>query len=214
MPVGFVGHGAPTLAVDRDKGAGLARWAAELPRPAAVLVVSAHWERAPVSLGATRHDELLYDFHGFPDELYRIRYAPPGAPVLADRVAGILAGRTEVARVPQRPLDHGAWVPLLHMFADASVPVLQVSMPRAMDPADLFAIGEALAPLRKEGVLILGSGNIVHNLRALRLGPATDPWADGGGRPTRLGHRLRRVGRRAPHRPGLGCAPRRRAPGA
>lgn len=180
-PVRFVGHGAPTLAVDADKGADLTRWAAAGPRPAAYLIVSAHWERAPISIGAVEHTELVYDFYGFPDALYGIRYAPPGAPALADRVEALLRGAgADVARTPDRFLDHGAWVPLLHMAPAADVPVLQVSMPRSMSSRALFTLGQRLAPLRDEGVVVLGSGNVTHNLRAL---DRSGGWSDPGSAP-------------------------------
>src|SRR5439155_6561668 len=133
MPSAFVGHGSPMLAVDPAKGADLSRWAASFPRPRAVLVVSAHWERAPATLGATEPRPLVYDFYGFPDELYARRYDAPGAPALARRVEGLLAPRGEVARAPGRGLDHGAWVPLTWMYPRADVPVLELSLP-TQDP--------------------------------------------------------------------------------
>ena len=173
----FVPHGAPFLAVDAELGAPLAAWGKALPRPAAILAVSAHWEDAPLTLGATETRDLVYDFWGFPDELYRVRYAAPGAPALADRVVALLEGH-EVRR-SQRGLDHGVWTPLVHLFPAADIPVLQLSMPRPASATDLFAIGKALAPLREEGVLILGSGNLVHNLRRVVWeGEAEpEPWA-------------------------------------
>lgn len=181
MPVGFVAHGAPTLAVDARKGADLQRWAAEMPRPGAILVISAHWENAPVTIGTTRTRELMYDFYGFPRELYEIRYDAPGAPELAARIESMLAATPSVGPIARedRPLDHGVWVPLLHMAPDASVPVLQLSMPSRLGPTALFELGRALAPLRDEGVLILGSGNLVHNLRQLDWrGNTTPSWAE------------------------------------
>jgi 4,5-DOPA dioxygenase extradiol len=175
-PVVFVGHGSPMLVVNPTRGAELARLASGLPRPAAILVLSAHWEEAPVTIGATSPVPLIYDFSGFPADLYRARYDAPGAPALADRVEGLLAA-FRPRRDARRGLDHGAWVPLRWMYPKADVPVLPVSIPTE-DPASLFRLGRALAPLREEGVQILGSGNLVHNLR--RLGPetsATPPWA-------------------------------------
>lgn len=177
QPVIFVPHGAPFLAVDAKLGAPLAAWAKALPRPLAILAVSAHWEDAPLTLGATEPRDLVYDFWGFPDELYRVRYPAPAAPGLADRVVALLAGHD--VRRSNRGLDHGVWTPLVHLFPAADVPVLQLSMPRPAVPAELFAIGKALAPLRDEGVLILGSGNLVHNLRRVVWeGEAEpEPWA-------------------------------------
>jgi 4,5-DOPA dioxygenase extradiol len=178
MPVLFVGHGAPLLAVDADKGAPLRAWGASLPRPAAILALSAHWLSREIHTGAVATRPLIYDFSGFPDALYRLRYASPGAPALADRVSALLGAEgLEVAPSPERGLDHGVWVPLLHLFPEAEVPVLQLSIPAPASPAALFALGRALAPLRDEGVLIMGSGNVTHNLG--RLGPDGAPpaWA-------------------------------------
>src|SRR5689334_6444471 len=107
VPAGFVAHGAPLLALDPVKGADLLRWARAMPKPRAILVVSAHWERAPASLGPTTPVPLIYDFYGFPDELYRMTYAAPVAPALAAQVEGLLKGVEEVVRQPERGLDHG-----------------------------------------------------------------------------------------------------------
>ena len=177
MPVGFVSHGAPTLALDEVKGADLRRWASAMPKPSAVLVVSAHWQERGAVLGATRTVPLMYDFGGFPDELYRVTYEAPGAPDLAARVAALLAPTTPAQQRPDRALDHGAWVPLVHMYPSHDVPVLQLSLP-ALAPRALVAFGRALAPLRDEGVLVLGSGSMTHNLR--RVGAEGQPppaWA-------------------------------------
>lgn len=177
LPSVFVAHGAPYLAVDAVRGEPLQRWGQELPRPHAILAISAHWEDAPLTLGTTGARDLVYDFWGFPDELYQVRYPAPGAPWLAERVAELLPGR-EVRR-SERGLDHGVWTPLVHLFPAADVPVLQLSMPATDSASQLFDVGRALQPLRDEGVLILGSGNLVHNLRRLdwhdRSAPL--PWA-------------------------------------
>jgi len=175
MPVVFLAHGAPPLLDDAGWVAELAGWARSLPAPRAILMVSAHWERRPLTLGATRTVPLIHDFYGFPEKYYRVTYPAPGAPELAARVRGLL----QAAGVPfesdeTRGLDHGAYVPLVCMWPEANVPVLQVSMP-TLQPAPLFALGRALAPLRDEGVLVIGSGFLTHNLRAL-AGP-TPSWA-------------------------------------
>ncbi|TXD39526.1 dioxygenase [Lujinxingia vulgaris] len=164
MPVGFVGHGAPTLAIDPGKGGDLARWSKNLAQPRAILAISAHWEDAPASAGTTRVQDLMYDFYGFPDELYQIAYPSPGAPELVRRIGALMG---EEIRQEDRALDHGVWVPLLHMAPRADVPVLQLSLPSREGPEALFELGRKLAPLRDEGVFILGSGNVVHNLRRL-----------------------------------------------
>ncbi|HKE01489.1 MAG TPA: class III extradiol ring-cleavage dioxygenase [Planctomycetota bacterium] len=176
MPVVFVAHGAPILLDDAAWVAELRAWAAALPRPASVLMVSAHWEEEVVTLGATRTVPLIHDFYGFPERYYRVAYPAPGAPELAARVRSLL-GRARIAHAdaPDRGLDHGAYVPLVAMWPEADVPVLQISMSR-LDPARLVALGEALAPLREEGVLVYGSGFLTHNMRyAMR--PGTPPWA-------------------------------------
>jgi 4,5-DOPA dioxygenase extradiol len=170
MPVLYLSHGAPPLADDALWTGQLAAWSAALPRPRAVLIVSAHWESAPVTLGATRTVPLVHDFRGFPERYSAVRYAAPGAPELAARVRGLLGGRgTPVHDDPGRGLDHGAYVPLVEMYPDADVPVLQLSMP-TLDPEALMALGRGLAPLREEGVLIIGSGFFTHNLKGLMWG--------------------------------------------
>lgn len=176
MPVVFVSHGAPTLALDQRSGADFARLAAAMPKPSAVLVVSAHWLDAPPTIGTTVARPLLYDFAGFPDDLYRVRYEAPPAAALADELARRLP---TLRRDDTRPWDHGVWVPLVHMYPGHDVPVLQVSMPWRWTPAQMFAFGQELAPLRKDRVLVLASGGAVHNLRRLDWnGQGTPPsWA-------------------------------------
>ncbi|MGW9449952.1 dioxygenase family protein [Streptomyces sp. NPDC055632] len=168
MPALYLSHGAPPLADDPVWPGELAAWSAELPRPKAILMVSAHWEEAPLALGATETVPLVYDFWGFPEHYYRVAYAAPGAPALAEGVRKLLrAPGTPVQDIPDRGLDHGAYVPLVEMFPDADVPVLQISLP-TLDPRRLMDVGRRLAPLRDEGVLIVGSGFFTHNLAALR----------------------------------------------
>ena len=175
-PIAFVGHGAPLIALDAEKGAPLRAWGEALGRPRAVLALSAHWERAPLTSGATETRPLVYDFGGFPRALYEVQYPAPGAPRLADRVEGLLG-----VPMPRsaRGLDHGVWTPLVHLFPDASVPVLQVSLPSSDGPRALFALGQRLAPLRDDGVLLLCSGNITHNLGAVDFAGTSAPprWA-------------------------------------
>lgn len=166
MPAIFLAHGAPPLLDDAGWVRQLNDWAANLPRPKAILTLSAHWEERPVTIGATRTVPLIYDFFGFPRHHYEQKYAAPGAPELADRVRKTLRATQPVADDPERGLDHGAYVPLVAMYPEADVPVLQVSLP-SENPAELFALGRALRPLREEGVLIIGSGFITHNLRTL-----------------------------------------------
>lgn len=178
MPVGFVGHGNPLNVVMERRAEPWQRWGRALPRPRSVLAVSAHWEDAPVTIGRTRdHDELLYDFWGFPEFMYRLRYPAPGSPGLADRVEALLSPHMQVARAEHRPIDHGAWVPLIHLFPDADVPVLQISMPMQLGEEELSALGGELSPLRDEGVFILATGNLVHDLRHANLAEDPEPPA-------------------------------------
>jgi 4,5-DOPA dioxygenase extradiol len=177
MPALYLSHGAPPLADDPVWTRELAAWSAKLPRPKAVLMVSAHWEEAPLALGATRTVPLFHDFWGFPDRYYAVRYEAPGAPQLAHSVRKLL-GRAgmPVQDVPDRGLDHGAYVPLKEMYPHADVPVLQVSMP-TLDPQRLMDLGRRLTPLRDEGVLIVGSGFFTHNLAALRHPGGVPGWS-------------------------------------
>lgn len=177
-PAIFLAHGSPFLLDDTAWVAELHRWAQALPRPTAVLMLSAHWEARPVTLGATRTVPLVYDFYGFPDRYYAVKYAAPGAPALAARVRALVGATQPVADDPARGLDHGAYVPMVAMYPEVDVPVLQVSLP-TMDAPPLFALGRALAPLRDEGVLIVGSGFLTHNLRQLdpRPNAPTPSWA-------------------------------------
>jgi 4,5-DOPA dioxygenase extradiol len=175
MPLGFVGHGAPTLAIDPGKGGDLTRWARNMPRPRAILAVSAHWEDTPATAGTIRMRELLYDFYNFPKELYELEYPAPGAPELARRLDSLIPGGV---KQQDRAWDHGVWVPLIHMAPDADIPVLQLSLPSHAGPQALFDLGRKLAALQDEGVFILGSGNIVHNLRRLDWAQGPPPsWA-------------------------------------
>ncbi|HXY68061.1 MAG TPA: class III extradiol ring-cleavage dioxygenase [Gemmatimonadales bacterium] len=177
VPAIFLAHGSPFLLDDEAWVADLRRWAGSLPRPRAVLMLSAHWEQKPITLGATRPVPLVYDFYGFPEKYYRVQYPAPAAPDLARRLMELL-GRTQPVIESDRGLDHGAYVPLLAMYPSADVPVLQVSLPN-LDPTTLFELGRALAPLRREGVLIVGSGFLTHNLRAMDWSSdaVTPAWA-------------------------------------
>ncbi len=178
MPTVFIAHGSPVLLDDAAWVAELAAWSRAMPRPEAILMVSAHWTSRPVALGATGTVPLLYDFYGFPERYDQVTYAAPGAPLLAARVRSLLTPLGPVVEDPARGLDHGAYVPLVAMHPRADVPVLQISIP-TMDPAALFALGRALAPLRDEGILIAGSGFLTHNMHAAdwRTSPDTPAWA-------------------------------------
>ncbi|HVO36309.1 MAG TPA: class III extradiol ring-cleavage dioxygenase, partial [Gemmatimonadales bacterium] len=177
MPTIFLAHGSPLLLDDAEWVAQLGGWARQMPRPTSVLMLSAHWERKPITLGATRTVPLVYDFYGFPEQYYRVRYPAPGAPELARRVRELLGAAQTIAE-SERGLDHGAYVPLVAMYPAADVPVLQVSLP-TLDAPTLFELGRSLAPLRREGVLIVGSGFLTHNLGVIdwRPGAPTPAWA-------------------------------------
>ncbi len=166
QPVLYLSHGAPPLADDHRWTDELAGWSSTIEKPRNILMVSAHWEEAPLALSATNgHTPLVYDFWGFPQRYYQVTYDAPGAPELADEVAGLVStSGVHVQRDETRGLDHGAYVPLVEMFPDADVPVLQMSMP-TLDPQQLFELGRRLAPLRDQGTLIVGSGFTTHNLR-------------------------------------------------
>ncbi len=168
MPALFLGHGAPPLLDDRLWTAQLSAWAGELPRPTAILIVSAHWEQAPMSLSATgANTPLIYDFGGFDPKYFRETYATPDASALSRLVTSVLPDGMTVHQHKSRGLDHGAWVPLKVMYPKADIPVLQLSIP-THDPAALMEIGRRLQPLRDAGVLIIGSGFLTHGLPYLR----------------------------------------------
>jgi 4,5-DOPA dioxygenase extradiol len=164
LPALYLSHGAPPLADDPIWTAQLAQWSADLPKPKAILMISAHWEEAPLALSAIDTVPLVYDFGGFEQRYYEVQYRAPGAPELAARVAKLLRSPFNPIVQTDRGLDHGAYVPLVEMYPEADVPVLQISMP-TLDPVRLVEIGRKLAPLRQEGVLIVGSGFATHNLR-------------------------------------------------
>ncbi len=164
MPALFLSHGAPPLVDDATWVSELEAWSDAMPRPDAILVVSAHWEAAPLTIGSTTTETpLTYDFWGFPEHYYDVTYDAPGASGLAARVQALLPDGEPVAHDPSRRLDHGAYVPLTVMYPDADIPVLQISMP-TLDPQRLLALGARLRPLRDEGVLVIGSGFTTHGL--------------------------------------------------
>ncbi len=180
MPALYIGHGAPPLLDDELWTSQLAAWATDLPRPTAVLIVSAHWESAPLSLSASgAATPLVYDFSGFAPRFFQMTYPTPDAAALASRVAAMMPDHEPVHQHASRGLDHGAWVPLTVMYPEADIPVLQLSIP-THDPARLLAIGARLRPLREEGVLIVGSGFLTHGLpflREWRVDAAVPGWS-------------------------------------
>lgn len=170
MPSLFVSHGSPTFATEPGRAGPLLRQTADsLPRPKAIVLLSPHWMTSQVEVSFSPAPETIHDFGGFPAELYRIQYPAPGHPEVSARALALLqAGGWAAQANPSRGLDHGAWVPVGHMYPDADVPMVQVSMPRALDAASAIRLGRTLAPLADEGVLIVGSGSLTHNLYELR----------------------------------------------
>ena len=166
FPVLSVSHGAPTLALEPGPSRDfLARLGAGMERPAAILVVSAHWETVVPTISAAAQPQTIHDFRGFPPALYAMHYPAPGAPELAARVVQLLTASGFPAAVADRGLDHGAWVPLMLMYPQADIPVTQLAVQTTLGTAHHWRLGEALRPLRDEGVLIVGSGSVTHNLR-------------------------------------------------
>jgi 4,5-DOPA dioxygenase extradiol len=167
MPALYIGHGAPMLLDDQLWTSQLKAVAGKIEKPTAILIVSAHWESAPITLSnPNTNTPLVYDFSGFDRKFYEMTYNSPDASELAAKVAALMP-KTESLAQSNRGLDHGAWVPLRVMYPDADIPVLQMSMPTS-DPGKLMEIGKRLQPLRDEGVLIIGSGFMTHGLRYLR----------------------------------------------
>ncbi len=176
MPSLFIGHGAPPLLDDPTWSGQLSAWAGDLPRPLGILIVSAHWESAPLALSAVgAATPLIYDFGGFDPKFYAMTYPTPDASALAELVRAVLPAQEPLHQHGSRGLDHGAWVPLKVMYPDADIPVLQLSIPTS-DPKKLVELGRRLKPLRDHGILIIGSGFLTHGLPYLRdWSPAAKP---------------------------------------
>lgn len=181
-PVLFVSHGSPLFALEPGTtGPALRDWV-DTHAPAralrGIVLMSPHWMTRGIGVMTTPRPQTWHDFGGFPEALYQLQYPAAGDPALAQQVLKLLnEGGCPAGADPERPFDHGAWVPLRHMYPEANVPVVQVSLPAHVPPADIDAIGQALAPLREQGVLLMGSGGMTHNLRELRRVPGpTDPY--------------------------------------
>lgn len=178
MPVVFVGHGSPTNVVEENRFTrGWKDLSKTIPLPEAILCVSAHWYGEGTVVSAAEEPETIHDFYGFPQELYRVVYPAPGAPETANRAAALLGERARID--PARGLDHGAWSVLHFMYPQAEIPVCQLSVDARLSTRQSYDLGRALRPLRDEGVLILGSGDIVHNLARVDWGKTDGyAWAD------------------------------------
>jgi 4,5-DOPA dioxygenase extradiol len=180
MPVLFVSHGAPTLPFDDVPARRfLIELARKVPRPKAILCISAHWEAPVPSLNAAAQPATIHDFYGFPKALYELTYDAPGAPEVAQRAAELLrAAGYDPQLDAERGRDHGAWVPAMLAWPAGEIPMIQMSLLRGKSTREHIALGEAIAPLRDEGVLIMGSGGSVHNLRQVSWdGGRTPRWA-------------------------------------
>ncbi|MDQ8934631.1 DODA-type extradiol aromatic ring-opening family dioxygenase [Acinetobacter rudis] len=169
LPGLFISHGSPMLALNPEQvGPALARLSLNLPRPQAIIVMSAHWESDALEISHAIRPETWHDFRGFPAELYQIRYPAPGDPQLAERIIQTLAEANITAHANStRPRDHGVWMPLLHMYPDADIPVVEISLPRHFSAQQLYQLGQCLAQFRQQQILIIGSGSITHNLAEL-----------------------------------------------
>jgi 4,5-DOPA dioxygenase extradiol len=177
MPVLFVAHGNPLMLDLPHRMQQLTSWGQALPRPNGVVVISAHWQSHPVTLGASSPTPLIYDFYGFPNQYYQRQYSTPPATQLAARMRQLLQSNVApYQEQPERGFDHGVWVPLIGFYPEADIPVLQLSLP-SEDPQTLLELGKVLAPLRDEGILILTSGYLTHNLRQWTEDGVIAPWA-------------------------------------
>jgi 4,5-DOPA dioxygenase extradiol len=182
LPGLFISHGSPMLAINPEQlGPALSRLSENLPRPKAIVVMSAHWESHNIELSTSTRPETWHDFRGFPQELYEIRYPAAGLPELAEQILDVLleAGFDASAN-NSRPRDHGVWMPLLHMYPDADIPVVAMSLPMNLSADALYKIGQTLAFLRDQQILMIGSGSITHNLREIdwhHPSPPTPEWA-------------------------------------
>lgn len=169
LPGLFISHGSPMLAVNPEQvGPALHRLGMNLPKPQAIIVMSAHWESDALEVSTGVRPMTWHDFRGFPDELYEIRYPAPGHPELAEEILNLFAlAQISAHANSTRPRDHGVWMPLLHMYPEADIPVIEISLPMRMSAEEIYCIGQVLSVLRERQILLIGSGSITHNLREL-----------------------------------------------
>ena len=170
LPALFISHGAPTFAIEQSATtSALARIGQNLPKPRAIIIMSAHWQSAKLEISSNPQPKTWHDFSGFTPELYDLQYPAAGQPALAETLAQQLTARGITCRVnPLRVSDHGVWAPLLHLYPEADIPIVQISLPRHYDSVACYQLGAQLAQLRDEQILLIGSGSITHNLQALR----------------------------------------------
>lgn len=182
MPLGFISHGAPTVALtpNSDYARALVNWARQMPRPDALVVVSAHWEApGPVRVTSGLNPPVIHDFGGFPEPLYAMTYPAPGAPGLSAEIVSLLTAAGVPAILdPLRGWDHGVWIPLRLAFPAPEIPVVQISLLASAVPEEILMVGRALVPLRRRRILLVGSGGVVHNLRLLRYEAEEAPIDD------------------------------------
>lgn len=170
LPALFISHGAPTLAVERSATTmALARIGQNLPKPRAIVIMSAHWQSANLEISSNPKPQTWHDFSGFSSELYELQYPASGQPALAETLAQQLSARGITCRInPMRVCDHGVWAPLRHVYPNADVPIVQISLPQHYDSVACYQLGAQLSQLRDEQILLIGSGNITHNLQNMR----------------------------------------------
>lgn len=169
LPGLFISHGSPMLAINPEQvGPALYRLSTNLPKPQAIIIMSAHWESNVLEVSTATRPRTWHDFRGFPEQIYQIQYPAPGSPTLAERLLQRFAEEHITAHAnSSRPRDHGVWMPLLHMYPDADIPVIEISLPIQSSAHDIYRIGNVLAELRQEQILLIGSGSITHNLAEL-----------------------------------------------
>lgn len=178
IPALFLGHGSPMNAIEADNpfNTGFKQVAEKFPKPRAILMISAHWYSDGLQVSGSAAPAMIYDFYGFPEALNQVQYPAPGSPELATEVQRLLAPETVFVDM-QRGFDHGAWSVLKHLYPEADIPVVQLSMNRNQPAEWHFALAQKLKPLREQGVSIVGSGNIVHNLRTISFAHIRRPGA-------------------------------------
>lgn len=181
LPGLFISHGSPMLALNPEQvGPALQRLSHNLPKPQAIVVMSAHWESQALEVSTSTRPQTWHDFRGFPSVLYEIRYPAAGKPQFAEQLLHLFAEAGVTAHANStRPRDHGVWMPLLHMYPEADIPVVEISLPMNMTADEIYNIGQILAPLREQQILLIGSGSITHNLAELSWHRNTDvpKWA-------------------------------------